>query len=167
MQSVPIQISRVKALSISWIPCSITCSKFFNDSTLLLEWTPSSLLWLSQLWPVPLQGLSSLMAGVLQLCHLGINLSASWIVSSRWTPPHVALSCHGLLQKLVLRKRGCQVFMRVAYTCWKSQQPSSDCTWSPCGEPSHALPTHWGEAEIWPSLDSWLAMQGETCFSLG
>ena len=97
MQFVPIQTSRVKALSISRIPCSITCSKFFNDSTLLLEWTPNSLLWLSQLWPVPWQGLSSIMAGVLQLGHLGSNLSASWIVPRRWTPPHVALSSHRLL----------------------------------------------------------------------
>lgn len=55
--------SRLKALNISQIPCSITCSKLFNDSLLHLEWNPSSLSWLCQLWPLPRQGLGSLMAG--------------------------------------------------------------------------------------------------------
>lgn len=31
------------------------------------------------------------------------------------------------------------MFRRVAYTCWESQQPSSDCTWSPCGEPRSCI----------------------------
>lgn len=52
------------------------------------------------------------------------------------------------LVKLVLWKPGCQVFRRVAYSCWESQQPSSDCTWSPCGEPRSCIDHPLGGTEV-------------------